>query len=718
MKKLGIFIGLAVSLVFAPALTCAQDTGVDPMYQTAPTVTGGTSTGLFQTYSTRTLRRGQYNWGVFWHNYDRDPGDLDINRIPVNYALGLTDRTEAFVTINFFQQVTTRQPFLLSGSVFNERRINFGGPNADPFATRFFSPPRPHILPPVGAIFEAPDGRLFGPFDAAGYYNEFPFFPFADASGPRMSSNGLGDITFGIKRTLTDPDRHFSIAAAGLIKIPSARKYDALADGRGAGAVDGGPVLILSQQAFGHRLRFHQNIGYMFTGSIRRNNINILDRRDELMLNTGIEIAPWDQVVYLVEWTNTVLVGSGTPNLNPVNPMDLRLGARFYFFDGRFHIGGAWQTFLNNADGRQVFTIEGTGANRTLRLVNLRPDEVNGFVVHVGYGKRPPHIPPPPPNRPPTVNLESDRRDVMCGDRVTLIARATDPDNDVLIYSWSTSAGQIVGSGPTVTLDTTGVTAPGAPPTTVTITVTVDDGRGGSDTATTTITVSCPPPPPPPNRPPVIESVTCSVIGTPQVEGQITDGEIVRVRAIARDPDGDPLTYEWTTTAGRLRGTGPEVTLDTTNVTAGPGAPPVPVTISVSVADGRGGTATASTTCTVFSVKKPEAVHLEPDLRFRPGSARVDNVHKAILDDVALRLQQDPTALLVVDGHQDRRERRNLSRQRAENVKRYLVRDKGIDANRIVVRAFGANRPHPSGDRRLNRRVELWLVPSGADMPK
>jgi len=720
MKQLRFFIWLAVSLVSAPAFILAQDKGVDPMYQTVPTVTGGTSTGLFQTYSSRTLRRGQYNFGVFWHNYDRDPGDLDINRIPVNLAYGLTDRTEVFLNVNVFQQVTTRQPFLLSGSVFNERRIVFGGPGADPFATRFFSPPRRDILPPVGAIFVDPTGRLFGPFDAAGYYNEFPFFPFADASGPRMSSNGLGDFMLGLKRTLTDPDKHFSVAAAGLIKIPSARNYDALADGRGAGAVDGGPMLILSEQALGHRLRVHQNIGYMFTGSIRRNGINILDRRDELVLNTGIEIAPWDQLVYIAELNNTVYVGSGTPNLNPVNPMDLRLGARFYFFDGRFHIGGAWQTFLTNADGRTTFTIEGQGLNRTVRQINLRPDDVNGFVFHIGYGKRPPRIPPPPPNRPPTVNLETEKREVTCGDRVPITARASDPDNDVLIYTWSTTGGQISGSGPSVTLDTTRVTpTPGAPPIQITVTATVDDGRGGSDMASTTIMVNCPPPPPPPpNRPPVIESVTCSVIGTPQIPGQITDGETVRVRAIARDPDGDPLTYEWSTTAGQLRGTGSDVTLDTTNVTAGPGSPPVDITVTVHVNDGHGGSDSASTTCTVHSVKKPEAQHLQPDLLFRRGSARVDNVHKAILDDVTRQLQQDPAAILVVDGHQDRSERRNLSRQRAENVKRYLVREKGIDPNRIVVRAFGANRPHPSGDRKLNRRVELWIVPSGADLPK
>jgi len=160
------------------------------------------------------------------------------------------------------------------------------------------------------------------------------------------------------------------------------------------------------------------------------------------------------------------------------------------------------------------------------------------------------------------------------------------------------------------------------------------------------------------------------------------------------------------------------VTLDTTGVTKGPGAPPVEVTITLTVSDGKGGTGSGTCSLTVYSVKKLEAEHLQPDLVFRQRSARVDNVHKAILNDIALRLQQEPQDRLYIDGHCDRGEPVRLAEQRAQNVKRDLVTRLKVDPNRIVVRSFGATRPDPSGERAKNRRVELWIVPPGAEIPK
>jgi outer membrane protein OmpA-like peptidoglycan-associated protein len=385
--------------------------------------------------------------------------------------------------------------------------------------------------------------------------------------------------------------------------------------------------------------------------------------------------------------------------------------------DGRFNLGAGWRTLLTKSNDRMIAGFP-PFPQRGLQSFSIGTDDVNGFVFTLGLGRRLRPVVPPPPCEPPTVALEANKNVVLDGEIVSLTARASDPDNDPLVYIWSTTGGQIVGSGAQVQLNTAGVNSRvGAPPVQVVVTVTVDDQRCGTDSSNVTITVNAPQPPP--NQPPTIRSIQCNqVVGAPQVPGQITDGEIVRVTAVANDPDGDTLTYQWRTTAGQLRGTGAEVTLDTTGVTAGPGAPPVSVTVTLSIADGRGGSASNTCTLTVHALPKPEISPVKPDLEFRRGSARVDNVHKAILDDVALRMQQEPEALLVIDGHVDRGEPRRLAQQRAENTKLYLVREKRIDPDRIIIRNFGSDRPHPSGQRARNRRIELYVVPPGAEMPR
>jgi outer membrane protein OmpA-like peptidoglycan-associated protein len=220
-----------------------------------------------------------------------------------------------------------------------------------------------------------------------------------------------------------------------------------------------------------------------------------------------------------------------------------------------------------------------------------------------------------------------------------------------------------------------------------------------------------PPPPPPSNRPP---TVSCEIERT-----TILPGESVRVRATASDPDGDPLTYEWSATAGRVTGTGPTATFDSTGMT-----PPASATITVRVSDGRGGT--ASSDCPVrmnAPERKPEAVSCVSG-GFPRNLARLNNVDKACLDDVASRLKTDPRARVIVIGHADPGERYPdvIARRRAEAVKDYLVKERGIEESRITTRSAGATKPANTGtdaaSRAQNRRVEVWFVPEGANVPE
>jgi hypothetical protein len=101
---------------------------------------------------------------------------------------------------------------------------------------------------------------------------------------------------------------------------------------------------------------------------------------------------------------------------------------------------------------------------------------------------------------------------------------------------------------------------------------------------------------------------------------------------------------------------------------------------------------------------------------FKFNSARINNEHKACLDEIALRMQQDARAALVIDGHRDASERVGISLTRANNARDYLVNEKGVDSARITVRNYGDTCSHESGDAKLNARVEFYILPERARM--
>ena len=106
------------------------------------------------------------------------------------------------------------------------------------------------------------------------------------------------------------------------------------------------------------------------------------------------------------------------------------------------------------------------------------------------------------------------------------------------------------------------------------------------------------------------------------------------------------------------------------------------------------------------------------EIHFEPGSARLTNIAKAILDDVALRMKQEPTSTAIVIGYTDNREatgaNQDLDRRRAEAVRDYLVSRHGIDASRITVEGRDAREPvgdNSTAEGRLrNRRVVIRLI--------
>jgi outer membrane protein OmpA-like peptidoglycan-associated protein len=710
----------------------------------APTVYGGT--GLFNTYSTRTLDAGEFSVGVFWNNFDRDPGDVDINQGTINLTVGFAERWEVWANLVAYQQTTVRQPFLLSsygynavlasgrspfvffgpaiggtdgGAAFFPGTGAFGG-GILPVLGRFGTPitsgvPGAVIISPFGQ----PGGAIgLGPAivtDRASYLPDLPFVGQVDffgfdnfgrpVFGPRQSGNGLGDAHVGTKVEVIDPDDNwFSMALGFQATIPTARNQRALARGRTSGEVDLMPFIAFGQEWGEGVFRLYENVSYTWAGDPEVGDIKVLDRPNSVGLGIGLSIAPSDNVELIGEVNSKHYIGGQTPNFNQRDPIDLTVGARFFFLDGQVSFGGAYRRLLNGQDEVTVPVLNLTGFTFVpappptvveipiFNFVNQTFDggDKNGFVAYFGFGPRGECVTPPPPNAPPVCRaVTADRTEVIVGESVSLTADASDPDGDVLVYTWTATGGRVVGSGATVTFDTTGLT-----PGTYTVTAQVDDGFGHVVDCAVTITVQ-----PKPN--------VCPTVTLSADKFQVSPGEVVTFTATATDPDNGPgpISYNWTSTAGSLQGSGNVVTLDTTGLEGS-----ITVTVTVSDTD----PACQDTESVTVTVTAPPVIPIDiitPCSSFRRNNARIDNACKAILDDAALRLQQDPRRVLVIDGHSDTGERAGIALRRAENARDYLVNERGVDANRIIVRSFDDK--CPQGDAAQNRRIEMFLLPEG-----
>jgi outer membrane protein OmpA-like peptidoglycan-associated protein len=99
-------------------------------------------------------------------------------------------------------------------------------------------------------------------------------------------------------------------------------------------------------------------------------------------------------------------------------------------------------------------------------------------------------------------------------------------------------------------------------------------------------------------------------------------------------------------------------------------------------------------------------------VNFTPGSARLSNIAKAKLDEVALKMKQDPTLRASVLGYTDAGKSaaasQRISEQRAQAVKNYLVTRHGIDPSRITTEGRGTQ--DSTGNAAQDRRAVVILT--------
>jgi len=322
-------------------------------------------------------------------------------------------------------------------------------------------------------------------------------------------------------------------------------------------------------------------------------------------------------------------------------------------------------------------TFSGLPLGASGRQNNLRAG--TGLVFRFGIPN-----PPPPPNHPPVAACAVSPASVYAGsgDSVAVHVTATDPDNDPLTYKYTATGGAVEGTGPEARWNSTGVAAGS-----YTVNVRVDDGKGGSASCAVDIKVE-----EKPNHPP---TATLSIERSP-----ILPAEHTGVTCNGSDPDNDPLTYSYTSTGGKIVGSGSNVQFDST------GLPPGTYTVKCTVNDGRGGTADASGN---VEVKEPPQIkQLEAKLALhsiyfptaQPTVAKPTGglvlSQAATLDELAANFKQyltfKPDAKLILEGHADVRGAKDynvkLSERRVERTKSYLV-EKGVPADHLETKAFG-----------------------------
>jgi outer membrane protein OmpA-like peptidoglycan-associated protein len=296
------------------------------------------------------------------------------------------------------------------------------------------------------------------------------------------------------------------------------------------------------------------------------------------------------------------------------------------------------------------------------------------------------------PEVPPSATCSVDHAEVMQGEPVTATVQTSNFNpKHPLTYNWSANGGNVSGKDTTATIDTKGVAGGN-----YTVTARVTDPKmkkNGEATCTANYTVKEPPKNPP--------TMSCTASPT-----SLQTGGTSTITCTCTSPDGVPVNVAgWSATGGTVSGSGNTATLNTA------GASPGQITVSATCTDSRGLTANSSAQVTVENPPPPppKASKLSQcDFPNTKKPWRVDNTCKAILDDVALRMQQEPDAKLVIVGNADPSEKRkNLAAERAVDSKAYLSggeAKQAIDASRIETRTGNGG----------TKTAEYWVVPAGA----
>ncbi|MFZ0427176.1 MAG: PKD domain-containing protein [Acidobacteriota bacterium] len=697
--KKSLWILLVLSLLVGTLV--AQDRGKIKLL--IPTHRG--STGLFNLPVADTFRQGEVALGVAAHKFNRDPGDIDYTIFPVSFTIGLTDRIELFGSMEAYKRV-----------------------NADDIVVN-------KVLPRGALVPAVLNNNL--PGGVVGFYNESPYMDVG-------FGDGTGDLWAGMKFNLLSERRGagVSVAVQPIFKFHVTNDRQHLLRGLTSGSTDGGFDFILSKNISGGGT-FTADVGYMWAGD--RTGI---DRQNMLNWGGGFQVPMGTPALHLIgEMLGTHFIGTSSTSqwVNSQDPIDAYLGLRAYASKS-FALTGAVNYHLTGTDVPGVqdseclgFYVQAAlkrtidepptvecsaqpttvteGDPVTINATMSDPDDDNltvswktsggrlsehgnsatldtkgleagrySVMVEVSDGEKvascSSDITVEKRKMPPTITCEDTSRTVTMGDSVTLRASASDPNGDTLTYSWTVDGQSVSNNSPQFEFGTTGRSVGQHQ---IRVTVTDVDNMSASCEFTVTVNLK-------PNLNP-----TCSLSLD---RNSVLAGEPIRATAQASDPEGGPLTYAWQVDGQQRSDSGTVLSINTSGMTGGPHS------VTLNVTDERGGTCTSTQT---FNVTEKVIIPM--------SGMRPDNKAKAQLDEIALKMQQNPQLHARVTGYTDdigsEANNEKVGMRRADAVKSYLVKQHNIDAGRIETQSGGESNPiadnKTAEGRKQNRRVEVEL---------
>ena len=282
----------------------------------------------------------------------------------------------------------------------------------------------------------------------------------------------------------------------------------------------------------------------------------------------------------------------------------------------------------------------------------------------------------------PIISCDRASTSVNAGESTNLQTTASDANADPLSYAWSVDGSGVSNDQSSFEFGTSGRDL-GAH----SVTVTVTDVDGMSASCDFNVTINRPA-----NRNPTVRLSLN--------RQEVYAGQAINATASANDPHNDPLTYSWTVDNRNRSETSSQLGINTGSMSGGSHS------VTVTVRDDRDGRASDTKS---FSVTEKIVIQI--------NQLRPDNLAKAQLDEIALKMQQSPQLRATITGHTDDRGSESgnerYGQRRADAVKDYLVRENNISEGRIETKSAGESQPMADNStaqgRQENRRVEVEL---------